>query len=251
MKLRGIYGIIIMKYNGVIYLRFSEEKDLDNTEMNTNTACKGEFVRIEMKDKKIYSFFKRFFDIFVSLLAIVILLPVFLIASIAIVLEDGGKPFFMQTRIGKDGKPFKMYKFRSMCIDAEEMLESVRHLNEVDGPVFKINNDPRITKVGAVLRRTSVDELPQLINCLLGSMSIVGPRPPLPNEVEQYNEYQKQRLLVKPGITCYWQCSGRSGINFDEWMNLDMKYIRERGVITDLKIILKTVPAVINREGAC
>ncbi len=211
----------------------------------------GECGTVEMKNKPIYTFFKRVLDIVISLSGMIILSPVFLITALAIFIEDGGKPIFTQTRVGKNGAEFKMYKFRSMCVDAEELLESVRHLNEVDGPVFKINEDPRVTKVGAILRRTSIDELPQLLNCLLGTMSIVGPRPPLPNEVEQYNSYQRQRLLVKPGLTCYWQCSGRSELGFEEWMRLDMKYIRERGLWTDLKIILKTVPAVIHRDGAC
>lgn len=219
--------------------------------INTAKPDKQELVWVEVKENRIYDFIKRLIDIVFSLLGMVVLSPVFLIASIAIIIEDGGAPIFKQTRLGKNGVPFKMYKFRSMCIDAEDKLDEVRHLNQVDGPVFKIWDDPRVTKVGNILRKTSVDELPQLLNCLLGTMSLVGPRPPLPYEVEQYNDYQKQRLLVKPGLTCYWQCSGRSDLGFDEWMRLDMKYIQERGLWTDIKIIFKTFSAVVHRKGAC
>ena len=139
-----------------------------------------------------------------------------------------------------------------MCVNADspEMLAKLQAMNEMDGPAFKIKEDPRITKVGRFIWRTSMDELPQLVNILLGDMSIVGPRPPLVSEVKQYTEYQKQRLLVKQGLTCYWQCSGRNNISFDEWVELDLKYIRERSLWTDLKIILKTVPAVLSGNGA-
>ena len=219
-------------------------------EKNTDIESAQELVRVKVRENKAYDFFKRLFDILISAIGMILLSPIFLIASIAVVAEDGGAPIFTQTRVGKDGKEFKMYKFRSMCVDAEDRLGEVMHLNEADGPVFKIWDDPRITKVGAILRKTSVDELPQLLNCFLGTMSIVGPRPPLPNEVEQYNDYQRQRLLVKPGITCYWQCSGRSDLNFDEWMSLDMKYIQERSLWTDFKVILMTIPAVLHMKGA-
>lgn len=193
---------------------------------------------------------KRLFDIVCSLLALIALSPVFAITALAIKLEDGGSPIFAQTRIGKNGKPFKMYKFRSMCVNAEKKLEELQSLNEADGPVFKIEKDPRITKVGEFIRKTSIDELPQLINILKGDMSIVGPRPPLENEVKEYNSYQRGRLAVKPGLTCYWQCSGRSNIGFDQWVELDLKYIRERGFFKDIEIILRTVPAVLFHKGA-
>ncbi len=137
-----------------------------------------------------------------------------------------------------------------MCVDAEEKLSELRELNEADGPVFKIENDPRITRIGKFIRRTSMDELPQLVNILTGSMSFVGPRPPLPSEVAQYSSYQMHRLDVKSGLTCYWQCSGRSNIGFDEWVDLDIQYIKERSLTTDLKIILKTIKAVIKKDGA-
>lgn len=224
-----------------------EKEYIDN--INTDEAD----VRLiaSAENKRAYEFIKRIGDIVFSSVGLIILLPFFLIISAAIRLEDGGKAFFLQERVGRNGKIFKMYKFRSMCVDAEERFEEVAHLNEADGPAFKIENDPRITKVGRIIRRLSIDELPQLINCIKGDMSIVGPRPPLEREVEKYNAYQRQRLLVKPGITCYWQSCGRSNTSFDEWMDMDMKYIRERGVFTDIKILLMTVPAVLMRRGAC
>lgn len=204
-----------------------------------------------LKEKPVYDFFKRCFDIVLSGLAIIVLSPVFLVVAIA-VHSDGGPAFFTQMRVGKNGKPFRIFKFRSMCVNADspEMLAKVAAMNEMDGPAFKAKDDPRITKVGHFIRRTSIDELPQLFNIFNGTMTIVGPRPPLEREVVQYTEYQKQRLLVKQGLTCYWQCSGRNNINFDEWVELDLKYIRERSLWTDLKIILKTVPAVLSGDGA-
>ncbi len=203
------------------------------------------------KEKPVYAFFKRLFDLLLSGMAILLLSPVLLILAIA-VRSDGGPAIYSQIRVGKNGKLFRIYKFRSMCVNADspEMLEKLAALNEMDGPAFKIKDDPRITKVGRFIRRTSLDELPQLFNIFIGNMSIVGPRPPLESEVRQYTEYQKQRLLVKQGLTCYWQCSGRNNISFDEWMDMDIRYIRERSLLTDLKIILKTVPAVLSGDGA-
>ncbi len=172
------------------------------------------------------------------------------LVSLVIFLEDGHNPIFKQTRVTKDNRYFTIYKFRTMYVDAEKRLDEIQHLNEADGPAFKIKNDPRITRVGRVLRKTSIDELPQLFNVLGGSMSLVGPRPPLPREVEQYTPYQMHRLDVKGGITCYWQCSGRSNIMFDDWVELDLRYIRERSIFVDIKIILRTFVAVIKRDGA-
>ena len=183
-------------------------------------------------------------------MAIIVLSPVFIITAIAVKLEDGGSPLFSQTRVGKDGKFFRMYKFRSMCIDAERKLKELQQHNEMDGLAFKIEKDPRITKTGNFIRKTSIDELPQLFNILKGDMSIVGPRPPLGIEVYQYDDYQMQRLLVKPGLTCYWQCSGRSDMSFDEWIDSDIKYIQERTLWLDIKLILKTIPAVLCSKGA-
>lgn len=201
--------------------------------------------------KKLYFVFKRGFDIVSSLCGMIVLSPVFMATAVAIKLEDGGPVVFSQYRIGKDGVPFKMYKFRSMCLNAEEKLNELAEQNEADGPVFKIKDDPRITKVGRFIRKFSIDELMQLLNVFKGDMSVVGPRPALPNEVEEYDDFAKQRLLVKPGLSCYWQISGRSNIGFEEWMALDVKYIDEMSAWTDLKIILLTIPAVLKGEGAC
>lgn len=200
--------------------------------------------------KKIYNFFKRLMDICCSSIALVCLCWVFAIVAIAIKIEDGGPIIFSQTRVGKNGKLFKFYKLRSMKIDAHKMKDDLMEYNESDGPTFKMENDPRITKVGAFIRRYSIDELPQLINILKGDMSIVGPRPPLVQEVMQYDEFAMRRLSVKTGLTCYWQCSGRSNIGFEEWMKLDNKYIDERGIWTDIKIIFKTILAVFKSDGA-
>lgn len=206
--------------------------------------------KLSVNPKPIYNFFKRLMDIICSLIALIVLSPLMLVTAVLIYLQDFSNPFFSQTRLTKDGKEFKMYKFRSMCVDAESKLEELKKLNEVYGPAFKMENDPRVTKIGRIIRKTSIDELPQLINILEGSMSIVGPRPPLPSEVEEYNTYQLQRLCVKGGLTCYWQCSGRSNIGFDEWMDMDIQYIKDRSMLTDIKIILKTVKAVVVRDGA-
>lgn len=203
-----------------------------------------------LRPRPVYDFFKRFFDIVLSIAAIIVLSPVMLIVGILVFLQDFHNPFFVQTRMTRDGKKFKMLKFRSMCINAEDQLSDLMEQNEVDGPAFKMENDPRVTKIGRFIRKTSIDELPQLFNIIAGSMSIVGPRPPIPSEVEEYTPYQMKRLSVKSGLTCYWQCSGRSNVGFDEWMSMDIKYIRERSLFTDFKIILKTFKAVLMRDGA-
>ena len=203
------------------------------------------------RKKPVYDFLKRAFDIICSFIALVILLPVFLIISIIVSCGDRqGKPFFVQKRCGKNGREFKFYKFRTMCVNAEQQLESLKSRNEMDGPVFKIQDDPRITKAGKILRATGLDELPQLFNILKGDMSIVGPRPPLPNEVAEYSETDRIRLAVKPGLTCYWQIQpNRNSISFDEWMELDRKYIAERSPWLDIKLIFMTVATVIRRYG--
>ncbi len=197
-----------------------------------------------------YRITKRFFDIVLSVIGLIVMSPVFLITAIAIKLEDGGPVFFGQMRSGLHEKPFRMYKFRSMCTDAAEKHKEMLKYNEQDGPAFKMKNDPRITKVGRFIRRTSIDELPQLVNIIKGDMSIVGPRPLPVYETEQCNEYQKQRLQVKPGLTCYWQVSGRNNIGFDEWIEMDIRYIREAGITSDIIILFKTFGAVIGQEGA-
>ena len=206
--------------------------------------------RLSVPPKRIYSFIKRLFDIIASVTAIIVFMPLMLIISAVIVLQDGKKPIFAQTRMTKKGKRFRMYKFRSMYVGAEKELDILRNRNEADGPVFKMSEDPRVTRFGRFLRRSSLDELPQLFNILGGSMSFVGPRPPLPEEVEKYTPYQIQRLCVKGGLTCYWQCSGRSNICFDDWVNMDIQYIKDRSCITDIKIIFRTFGAVISGEGA-
>lgn len=196
-----------------------------------------------------YELVKRAFDVICSVLALLLLSPVFLITAIA-VKTDGGAIFYSQTRIGKGHKPFDMYKFRSMCVGAEKLQSELVKYNDADGPVFKMRRDPRITRVGKFIRKYSIDELPQLVNILKGDMSIVGPRPPLPCEVEQYNAYQHQRLLIKPGLTCFWQAYGRSDLSFDDWMDMDMRYIKRRNMALDIKLIIKTVFAVIFKRGA-
>jgi exopolysaccharide biosynthesis polyprenyl glycosylphosphotransferase len=197
-----------------------------------------------------YFLLKRFSDIVVALFLLALFLPIIPVVAILIKLDSPGPIFFKQKRVGKNGKFFSFYKFRSMVSGAENVIGALRPLSGVDGPVFKIKDDPRITHVGRFLRRSSLDELPQLINVLKGDMSIVGPRPNLPSEVSQYLTWQKRRLEVTPGITCFWQIAGRSHIGFQEWMRLDLEYVRKRSIVTDLKIMFKTVPAVIARKGA-
>lgn len=205
-----------------------------------------------LEKKPVYDVCKRIFDVTMSLLALIVFLPLFVVISIAIRCEDGGKAFYVSTRLTKDGKPFKMYKFRSMHPGAEELLESLMDQNEVKGPAFKIKNDPRVTKVGAFIRRTSIDELPQLLNIIKGDMSIIGPRPPLPREAEQYTPYQMHRLDVKTGLACYHEIHGRSDTtDFDEWVEDDLRYIRERSMLTDIKIIFKVMKMVLSGKGAC
>ncbi len=193
---------------------------------------------------------KRPFDIVASLIGIAVLSPVLIAISLAVKSGSRGPVLFRQIRVGKDGREFWFYKFRSMVVDAEAQKKKLMHLNELEGPVFKISNDPRITKMGTFLRRTSLDELPQLFNVLKGDMSLVGPRPPLPNEVEKYEAWQREKLTVVPGITCLWQISGRNHIGFTEWMRLDIEYIRRQSLGLDVKILSRTLPAVLSRKGA-
>lgn len=204
---------------------------------------------IEFKEKPVYDFVKRVFDIVCSLFALIILSPVLLIVAVIIMVDDFGNPFFVQARTGKDSKVFKMYKFRSMRLNAESERNDLLSQNEADGPIFKITEDPRITKVGKFIRKTSIDELPQLINILKGEMSIIGPRPLPTYEQEACNEYQQQRLLVKPGLSCYTALDKNAHDDFDRWIELDMKYIRERSFATDIKIILKTVGVVFGSKN--
>ena len=200
---------------------------------------------------RLYWFGRRTQDIVFSLLALVVLSPLMLIIMAAIYIDDPhASPVFSQDRVGENGRIFKFYKFRSMRANAEDMLKDLLKDNEMDGPVFKMANDPRITRVGSFIRKTSLDELAQLVNVLKGDMSIVGPRPPLPREVEQYDAYTFQRLYVTPGLSCYWQIQPhRNELSFEEWVDLDIKYIRERSFITDWKIIFRTVAVMLTRQG--
>jgi exopolysaccharide biosynthesis polyprenyl glycosylphosphotransferase len=193
---------------------------------------------------------KRSLDIAVSLAAVVVVSPLMLLSALAIRLTSAGPIIFSQERIGLNGRPFRLHKFRSMYQDAEKRRAEVAALNEVSGPVFKIANDPRVTPVGRWLRKFSIDELPQLWNVLVGDMSLVGPRPPLHNEVRQYQRWQKRRLSMKPGITCLWQVKGRSKIPFEDWMKLDLEYIDNWSLRLDFKILLRTIPAVVLAKGA-
>ena len=196
-------------------------------------------------------FIYRLRDILLSAAALLFLWPFLAIVALVIVIDDPhGSPIFSQTRVGRNGKEFRFYKFRSMRNHAEEMLDELLPDNEMDGPAFKMKEDPRITRVGKFLRKSSIDELPQLWNVLRGDMSIVGPRPDLPREVAQYNAYMLQRLLIHPGLTCYWQVQPmRNSLTFDQWVDLDIKYIQERSFFTDLKIILRTFGAVFGMNG--
>ena len=204
----------------------------------------------KVKGRLVYHTVKRGFDILASGVALVLLSPLFGVLTVKIKKEDGGPAFYSQTRIGKNGKPFKMWKFRSMIVNADKMVEQLEDQNEIEGAMFKIKDDPRITKIGHTIRKYSLDELPQLWNVLIGDMSLVGPRPPLPSEVEEYTNYDKQRLLVMPGCTGLWQVTERNEADFDEMVWLDIVYINHSGILEDLKLIIKTIGVVIHPNGA-
>lgn len=231
------------KYNDSITDDYSAKSD--------NVIIIDENIYLQVESKPAYDFVKRVFDVVAACIAFVILLPLMLVVALIIYIDDPhGSPIFSQYRSGKNGKLFKMYKFRSMVVNAESELEALRRYNEMDGPVFKIKDDPRITSIGKFIRATSIDELPQLINIIKGDMSVVGPRPALPHEVEQYDENEKIRLAVLPGLTCYWQISPeRNSVSFSDWMELDKAYINERSLVVDFYIICKTIPAVIGMHG--
>ena len=204
----------------------------------------------QVRRSKVYDIVKRAFDLVVALFGLILLLPIIPVIAVMIKLDTSGPVFFKQDRVGKDGRKFEFYKFRSMHEDADQRKKDLEALNEQDGPVFKVQSDPRITSVGKFLRRSSLDEIPQIFNVVKGDMTIVGPRPPIPSEVERYQPWHWKRLEVTPGITCLWQISGRSHLSFNEWMRLDMEYLKHRSFTTDLLIFLKTIPAVIARKGA-
>lgn len=221
-----------------------QEAKMDREELNLNSE-------VVLADITLgYKFFKRTIDIACSLFGLLVLSPVLIIVSILIKLESDGPIIFSQDRIGYKGKEFKMYKFRSMVVNAEELKKKLAEQNEMSGPMFKMKNDPRVTKVGKFIRKTSIDELPQLINILKGEMSLVGPRPSLPKEVKEFEPWMMERLEVKPGLTCYWQVSGRNDIDFEDWMKLDIKYVRERSFWLDMKLIFKTFFVLFGDEHA-
>lgn len=221
-----------------------------STGMTVDTPKKVDPVFVA-EPKPIYDRFKRLFDLALSLIALIVLLvPCLLLALIIVIDSPGASPIYVQERVGKNGRKFRFYKFRSMVPNADQMLDSLLKYNEMNGPVFKMKDDPRITRVGRFLRRTSLDEIPQLLNVIKGDMSLVGPRPPLPREVKEYTPRQLQRLSVLPGLTCYWQVQPeRNSLSFEEWVEWDLKYIRERRLRTDIKLLFLTVGAVVGQHG--
>lgn len=223
------------------------EQGLDHASAAVEAVAAKDF---EVRESAAYRVSKRIFDLVVASIALVLLVPIIPLIVVMIRLDTPGPVFFRQERVGKNGRSFKFYKFRSMHTDAERRRREVESMNEQDGPVFKVKSDPRVTSVGKFLRRSSLDEIPQIFNVFKGDMSVVGPRPPLPSEVEHYQPWQRRRLEVTPGITCLWQISGRSHLSFNEWMRLDMEYLRQRSFKTDMLILMRTIPAVIARKGA-
>ena len=235
----------------------SENVMLDTNVMEKTVSHVGELnsdryhiQAVYQKKNPAYLKLKRGMDILLSAAALVFLAPVFLFTALAIKLEDGGPVLFCQYRAGKDIKPFKIYKFRSMLVNADAKMPEMMKDNEQTGHAFKIKDDPRITRVGKFIRKFSIDELPQLINIIKGDMSIVGPRPILTFQMEECSGYERQRLVVQPGLTCYWQIGGRANIGWKEWIEMDLDYIENMSLWTDIKIIARTVPAVFDREGA-
>lgn len=199
---------------------------------------------------KFYEICKRIIDIIGAGSGLLLLSPVIAIVACAVKFTSKGPVFFSQKRVGKKGQLFDMYKFRSMVVNAEELKEKLANQNEMSGPMFKMKDDPRVTKVGKFIRKTSLDELPQLWNILKGDMSLVGPRPSLPKEVNQFEKWMYKRLTVKPGLTCYWQVSGRNNIDFEDWMKLDISYVEDRNLWIDIKLIFKTVLVLFGDKNA-
>jgi exopolysaccharide biosynthesis polyprenyl glycosylphosphotransferase len=193
---------------------------------------------------------RRLFDIVFSIFCLLLLVPIFIVVAIMIRLDSPGPVLFIQTRVGRNGRLFPVFKFRSMVSDAEARRKALEHANEASGPLFKIKTDPRITRVGRLLRRSSIDELPQMLNVLRGEMSLVGPRPALPEEVANYSAHERERLTVTPGLTGLWQVSGRSDLSFDRAMALDLEYVAKRSILFDLIILFRTIPAVLSGRGA-
>ena len=232
-----------------VTLSAEETKGMGDSEPDPETAVAADRLR---HGRLCYCAIKRLFDIAFSLLIIVAFSWLFLLTAIAIKIDDPSGPvFFGQDRVGRGGKRFRMWKFRSMCADAEAKLAELQAKNEKDGPVFKMADDPRITRVGRIIRKMSIDELPQFINVLVGQMSVVGPRPALPKEVEAYSARQEQRLLVKPGMTCFWQTRrNRDAISFAEWVELDLLYIKKCSCWSDFKLVIQTIGVVLTAQGS-
>ena len=243
------------KDNSNMMTKEDREKKIDNTKPTGDKSLRKDY-RYDMKaiyanKSMAYKIVKRAFDIVSSGLALVVLSPVFLITAIAIKLEDGGPVFFHADRFGKDMSRFKMHKFRSMIVDPDgSKLRELMKKNEMDGHTFKIKDDPRITKVGRFIRKTSIDELPQLWNIFVGEMSVVGPRPIITFDMSEWDDYDMQRWVVQPGLTCIWQISGRADVSWEEWVEMDFDYIEKMSVGEDLKLIFGTFPAVLKGEGA-
>lgn len=213
----------------------------------------GADVTVVLPQRPWYSYtstLKRLLDITLAVIVLLATLPIWLVIAIAIKIDSPGRAIFVQERVGLRGRRFRFYKFRSMTDGADHMKAAMRHLSEVDGPVFKVRSDPRVTRIGRLLRRTSLDELPQIINIVKGEMSLVGPRPALPEEVAQYRPNDMVRLAVKPGLTCWWQVRGRSTLDFDTWMACDREYVYGLSFLTDVRILVRTVRAVLSCRGA-
>ena len=238
------------EFNALLVERFARaESPFGRWKMNTYSRMKGQVWKVAIASAQ---FIKRLVDIAASALALLALSPLFAVVAAWIKLEDGGPVFFAQRRVGKWGREFKMYKFRSMCVDAEAKLQAMLEKNQHrTGVTFKAKDDPRITKIGKWLRKFSIDEFPQFYNVLIGNMSLVGPRPPVPREVAMYTSADRRRLEATPGLTCFWQIGGRADIDFPEQVNLDVQYIESQSFWLDVKILVKTIPAVVLGRGAC
>lgn len=216
--------------------------------MNTDLSKK---IEVDYSSQRyFYKYSKRILDIIGALGGLILLSPILIVLGVLIKLESKGPIIFVQKRVGLNGKEFKMYKMRSMVVNAEEIKSKLNSKNEMSGPMFKIKNDPRITKIGKFIRKTSIDEIPQLINVIKGEMSLVGPRPSLPNEVNEFEDWMMRRFEIKPGLTCYWQVYGRNNIDFENWMRLDIKYLEERSFWVDIKLIFKTFFVLFGDENA-
>ncbi len=251
-NVEAIFNVITLGHDLGVVVRFTPNNDYAQILKGLRIETfDGNYILTFFRESQILQLLiKRVIDIIGSLVLLILLSPLIVLIALAVRLDSKGPIFFAQERVGMNRRSFKLYKFRSMVVNAEELRADLADQNEVDGPVFKIKKDPRITKVGRFIRKTSLDELPQLWNALVGTMSLVGPRPPLFSEVDQYEWLFRKRLSIKPGITCLWQVSGRNQLSFDEWMELDKEYIENWSIWLDIKILLKTIPTVLLGRGA-